>query len=797
MQHEALGNLALNKGDFQEAVNIFRRAIDETKSVDAWTGLALAYLGLEELATARWAGYKALGLDPKHPRASSVVKKIEEHLAAARANYPVKRHANFRTRANIFERRLQKTWQPFFVKGINLGLAVPGYYPGEYPIGKKQYRRWFEQMAAAGFNTIRIYTLQSPSFYEALAAFNESGRSLYLIQGIWIEPPEDNNFSGGRFLHYVRGQISDAVNIIFGDAVLPEKAGHPHGSYKYDVSHLTLGFLFGSEWESCTVGAYNELKKQARTSSSGTFLSISGATPFELWIYTMLEELLIYEDKKYGITHPVSTVNWPPLDPLVHPSESAYEPDGQRHTAKRPDCFISEDVESLDTAKIAVKKGNGFFASYHVYPYHPDFMSNDFLDREKPYSAYLGLLKSHHGKQPVLIAEFGVPGSRDIAHWHSRGWHHGGHDESEQGRINGEMIKAIHETGMAGGILFSWFDEWFKHVWLFSQYELPADRNVLWLNFQDAEQAYGLIAAYPHYPGKKVSLAGDRSEWRDATVLYNNSGAPAVRFPDGANGARGLQSLAVQHDEGFLYLALTTFEAVNFAQGHYIIGIDTCDPNTGEFLLPFNLGIISPVGLKFLIHLTGPQTSRILVCANYDRHLNDPRKDIWPQPSRDGGWVLMDNLVNRRRMSKDKKKFYPARIFSMSALRHGSLNPKDPEYNSLADFHVAGNLIELRIPWGLLMVTDPSSRTVYWKQGGKLTCQTEGFRFLAFSLKPEGRGFMAAATGKSHNATDILPRVMERHVIRTYAWKEWNVPLYHFYEKRSLTIYKNYLAELG
>ena len=56
---------------------------------------------------------------------------------------------------------------------------------------------------------------------------------------------------------------------------------------------------------------------------------------------------------------------------------------------------------------------------------------------------------------------------------------------------------------------------------------------------------------------------------------------------------------------------------------------------------------------------------------------------------------------------------------------------------------------------------------------------------------------MAAATGKSHNATDILPRVMERHVIRTYAWKEWNVPLYHFYEKRSLTIYKNYLAELG
>ena len=69
MQYEALGSAALKKGDFQEAVNIFRRTLDENKSPDGWTNLASAYAGLEELRIARWAVYKALELDPKHSRA--------------------------------------------------------------------------------------------------------------------------------------------------------------------------------------------------------------------------------------------------------------------------------------------------------------------------------------------------------------------------------------------------------------------------------------------------------------------------------------------------------------------------------------------------------------------------------------------------------------------------------------------------------------------------------------------------------------------------------------------------------
>ena len=798
MQLDELGRLALAKGHFQEAVNIFRRAVDENKTAWAWIGLAEAYLGLDELPTARWAAYKALDREARNARALALAATIEQRLQQDRPKPVARRQTLYRAGRDYLERRTRQGWKRFFVKGINLGLATPGTYPGEYPIGKTQYRRWFDQMVAAGFNTLRVYAIQSPSFYEALAEINHRQHKLVLLQGIWIEPPENNDFSSDAFLKYARGQITEAIDALFGNLTLGERPGSPHGTYTCDVSPWLAGIIFGREWESCPTGLYNRLNGETVLSFEGAFLSAEQASPFERWIGRMLDELLAYEEKTYGVTHPVSTVCWPTLDPLSHPSESLYE-DGLRWqglTVRSDDCNENEDVETLDTAKFSVRTEAGFFATYHVYPYYPDFMNNDYLDAEKPYTAYLSRLKEHHQSQPVLIAEFGVPSSREVSHWQRLGWHHGGHDEEAQGRINGEMMKAIAETKMAGGALFSWFDEWFKRNWLFMNYELPVERNAFWFNHQDAEQCYGLIGAYPNYPGKKVTLSARPNEWPPETLLYRNDEAAARRFGDGADGARTLRSLKVQHDEGYLYLALTTDDAVDFDKGHYVIGIDTCDPSAGEFLLPFNLGMKSPVGLKFLIHLAGKKESRLLVCASYDKYLNDPYHNLWPAPSLEGAWVMMHNKTNDRRISKNRERFYPARVFPMSYLRHGSLDAGRPDYLSLSDFHVAGNLIELRLPWGLLMVTDPSSQTVYWKRGRQITRQTEGLRFLAASYKPEERGLSAVQTGGIDNATDRLPRVLESRMIRTYSWPGWNVPLYHLYEKKSLAVYRRYLMEI-
>ena len=57
----------------------------------------------------------------------------------------------------------------------------------------------------------------------------------------------------------------------------------------------------------------------------------------------------------------------------------------------------------------------GTFASYHAYPYYPDFLRyEDWLttftsDRSDPYAGYLAALKRHHDGMPVMITELGVP----------------------------------------------------------------------------------------------------------------------------------------------------------------------------------------------------------------------------------------------------------------------------------------------------------------------------------------------------------------------------------------------------
>jgi hypothetical protein len=791
---EELGYYALKQGDFQEAVNIFLRALGREKSARAYYGYGLANESLEDFPAARWAYYKSLELDPHNRELQQRIEAVDRRIAAAPV-YPKQRKSLFRAIDNYFEMRGNGGWRPVFVKAINLGLGLPGFFPGEYAIKKKTYRDWFKQIHDLGFNAVRIYSLHPPAFYEALYDFNKKGGGLYLLQGVWAELPDDNDFNGEAYLQYIRRQINEAVDAVFGSVTLPERPGYPSGTYSCDVSACTMGFIFGREWESCPVAAFNNRQGRRPTDFDGSFLRLRGGTPFEAWIAGMADSLLSREVQLYGVTHPVSAVNWPTLDPLVHPSESTYEDNlrWQGSKVRTEGCNENEDVESLDTAKIETRKGAGFFATYHAYPYYPDFMNNDYLDEKEPYLAYLSLLKKHHGPQPVLVAEFGVPSSREVSHWQNRGWNHGGHDERRQGEINGEMMLAVHRAGLAGGALFSWFDEWFKRNWLFIDYELPPERNALWFNFQDAEQNYGLMGAYPGYPRRKTSMAGKAAQWSGATMLYSKNKGPLNSYGDGRDSARTLKRLVSMADEGFLYMLLETEGPVDFSAAHYVIALDTCEPSTGEFTLPFDLRLRSPVGIKFLIHLAGRDRSRILVCRPYDKFFNAPAKSITPGRSFDGEWVIMQNKPNDRRVSKDGKRFFPPRVFSMSALRHGSLDQAHPAYNSLADFLVSGSMIELRLPWGLLNFTDPSSRTLLWKYQAQKTRKTEGIRMYAVSYKPSGKGFTPAYTRDRTGITDSLPAPLDRGRIKTFSWEPWDMPLYHTYLKPGAEIYKKYL----
>lgn len=266
-------------------------------------------------------------------------------------------------------------------------------------------------------------------------------------------------------------------------------------------------------------------------------------------------------------------------------------------------------------------------------------------------------------------------------------------------------------------------------------------------------------------------------------------------FKDGFDKTRELKRLLVQQDEGFIYILIEMGQEVDFATAHYLIGLETCFPQIGEFLIPFNTKLMSPIGLTFLLHLAGREKSRILVCHSYDKYLNWS-KDIKPVVSNQACWVMMQNETNKRRISKDGKKFYPSRVFPMSHLQFGSLDGGRLHHNSLADFFFTDNMIELRIPWGLINFTDPSSKMVLWRDKNGQAIKTDGIRIIALSYKPVKNQLYAENTSLMSNITDSFPQSLSAGNIPTYSWDDWITPIYHTYLKGSYYKYQEYLSQI-
>lgn len=58
--------------------------------------------------------------------------------------------------------------EPFEIRGVDMGVGIPGYFSTEFAIDKETYLRWFGLIQEMGANTIRVYTILEPDFYEAV-----------------------------------------------------------------------------------------------------------------------------------------------------------------------------------------------------------------------------------------------------------------------------------------------------------------------------------------------------------------------------------------------------------------------------------------------------------------------------------------------------------------------------------------------------------------------------------------------------------------------------------------------------
>ncbi|MGB3635389.1 MAG: hypothetical protein WA982_15205, partial [Rubrobacteraceae bacterium] len=147
-------------------------------------------------------------------------------------------------------------WESQFWDGVNLGATLPGHSPGELAPVKEDYLRWFGQMKEMDVETVRVYTILNPEFYESFEEFNSKQEEpLWLIQGIWSpeeeligEDDKGRDAYSPEITDTFEAEISDAVAAVHGDADLPERVGHASGRYRADVSEYMLGWMLGTEW---------------------------------------------------------------------------------------------------------------------------------------------------------------------------------------------------------------------------------------------------------------------------------------------------------------------------------------------------------------------------------------------------------------------------------------------------------------------------------------------------------------------------------------------------------------------
>ena len=645
-------------------------------------------------------------------------------------------------------------WRPRFWRGVNAGVTTPGHFPGELSVAREDWARWFPLMKAMNARVLRVYTIQPAGFYQALLEFNRTQSDpLWLLQGIW--PPEEEligDDGAGRNAYdpeitaAFAAEIADAVRSVHGDLARNPRPGHAGGTYTADISPYILGFLVGAEWYPFTVQVTNRVAAGVPPYHGVYFTARPSASPFESWLARILD-LVATEEMRYRWQHPLAFVNWTTTDPLAHPAEPN----------------LTEDLVSVDSTHIeptAAWKA-GYFSSYHIYPYYPDFLGIDSAYRQfqdaagktNPYAAYLNQLRAYHRDMPLLVTEFGVPSSRGLAHHGPMGWNQGMHTETAQGEIDSEMLRAIYTEGCDGAILFSWQDEWHKFSWNTVDLELPFDRRPLWQNRLTNERFYGVLAMDPAAEGSRVVLDGQPVDWESLQTKSEWRG-PAV-------------DLSMVHDEAYVYLMLRKRGgAWDLSRDRIYLGVSTLpggSPTSGH--AP---GLVFSQPMQFLLRVEGDD-ARWLTLSAYDQHTYRwgvqqsivPVHANYSNPAL-GLFLPWKLLLNRALVHPETGEQIPFEEIEIGQLRRGSDDRSLPASDTLADWQAQGDTIEFRIPWMLLGFMDPSSHRVW------------DWPYLANGIRPV---FTDAIRIEPRLVTEGR-EVSNEGIVATYGWAGWELPRY-------------------
>ncbi|MGB0166842.1 MAG: Ig-like domain-containing protein [Luteibaculum sp.] len=567
-----------------------------------------------------------------------------------------------------------KAYQPFFVKGMNLGISLPGKSPGELDASVSDYYRWFTEIKDAGFNCIRTYTLHYPRFYQTLDSFNlqHPNEPLFVLIGIWLEEElpgynQDLYFLTDTFDINARF----AIDAVHGQAQIGPRFGKAFGTFDTDISKWVLGYIMGREVYPAEVLNTNELHFADRT-YNGVYLKVQSAEPATKWVAERMDKVLQYEMNKYGTARPISFSSWPTLDPIDHEFIPGVS-------------YPEEDTAQIDLTKVDFRNAPaGMFASFHAYPYYPPFVSSTEAYRQEvdqygpnSYLGYIKALRDYHKGMPTMIAEFGTPTSWGSASFSHSGMDHGGVSDDQSGQNALRMFQNMEQANMPGGCYFAWIDEWFKRTWIVDEYDFPLESRQRWHNIMSPEQNFG--------------LKGFRQTNTSTETFLNFSVVDPV--------------FSVKTDATYSFFKMDLVLNAPLQTGDTLwVGIDTYDAGLGESILPN--GTVVSNRAEFALEITATDAN-LYVTEAYDAYgiyFGVDNKPIYEGSqfrsvvSNGGEWKIL-------RWRNDELNDEAIQVV-------GDLKVNQPNEPLGAVQISGGDMIEVKLPWNLINFVDPSQRVV-------------------------------------------------------------------------------------
>ncbi len=253
-----------------------RHQADSTNA-DAWEGLTLAAWQSGDRAEAMAYGRRAIGLHPKQSDRPTYSRYHRSGLGSATAAttsaaFPA---SAGRSRPRVIGSRfpVRGAWRPFYIKGVNMGVALPGKFPSEFPPDSATYAGWLDTIAALHANTLRVYTILPPCVLPRAPRL-EPGASAARRSG-WCtgSGPSCRRTMTSTIRHgrpSFRQEMREGGRPAARCGPDPVRPGHAGGRYDADVSRWTLAYILGREWEPFAVKEFDAKHPGTRHIAAGS-----------------------------------------------------------------------------------------------------------------------------------------------------------------------------------------------------------------------------------------------------------------------------------------------------------------------------------------------------------------------------------------------------------------------------------------------------------------------------------------------------------------------------------------------